>query len=63
MSGIGVVIRDAEDNFVAGLTKQISEIFAPKVIESYAAKATVKLLLDLHLRMIILEGDCLKLLK
>ncbi|XP_071921814.1 uncharacterized protein [Coffea arabica] len=63
ISGIGVVIRDAEGNFMAGLAKQIPGIFAPEVIESYAAKAAVELLLDLHLPMIILEGDCLKVVK
>ena len=48
---------------MTGLAKQTSGIFAPEVIKSYAAEATVKLLLDLHLHMIILEGDCQKVIK
>ncbi|XP_071928014.1 uncharacterized protein [Coffea arabica] len=48
---------------ISGLAKQTSGIFAPEVIKSYAAEATVKLLLDLHLHMIILKGDCQKVIK
>ncbi|XP_071902271.1 uncharacterized protein [Coffea arabica] len=63
ISSIGVVIRDAKGNFMVGLAKQILGLFDPKVIESYAAKTAIKLLLDLHLHMIILEGDCQKVVK
>lgn len=60
VSGMGVVIKDSEGNSVAGLAKCIPRISTPDVIEFYAAKAAMKLLLELELHDVILEGHSQK---
>ena len=59
-SGVGVVVRDERGNFVAGTSHKISGIFSPEVIEAYAARTAISLLLQWKVPNIILEGDSLK---
>nr|XP_027118368.1 uncharacterized protein LOC113735569 [Coffea arabica] len=59
-SGVGVVVRDERGNFVTGTSHKISGIFSPEVIEAYAARTAISLLLQWKVPNIILEGDSLK---
>nr|XP_027075724.1 alkane hydroxylase MAH1-like [Coffea arabica] len=61
-SGVGVVVRDEWGNFVASSSHKIFGIFSPEVIEAYAAKTAISLLLQWKEPKIILEGDSLKII-
>ena len=55
-------MRDEWGNFVAGTSHKIFGIFSPEVIEAYAAKTAISLLLQWKVPKIILEGDSLKII-
>ena len=61
--GTGVMVHDDAHNFIVGLFKKIPGILAPEVIKTYAAKFAAKLLIELGLRYVVLEGDGQKILK
>ena len=55
-------MRDEWGNFVAGTSHKFFGIFSPEVIEAYAAKTAISLLLQGKVPRIILEGDSLKII-
>ncbi|KAL3516258.1 hypothetical protein ACH5RR_023160 [Cinchona calisaya] len=60
LSQVGVVVRDWNGKFIAGLSKKITGILATEVVEAYARKATVILLQQMNLQNVEIEDDSQK---
>jgi len=57
--GVGVVVRDAEGSFMAGLTASLPYVRDPLIAEMVAARGAVELGREMGCQRIILEGDSL----
>lgn len=61
--GVGVIIRDHQGHVSAALSKNIQSVQDPGTVETLGALIAVEFSRDLRVQDIILEGDCLPVVK
>lgn len=63
ISGIGVVLRDANGSVLASLSQQLPQLYNPLVIEAKATYKALQLAAELGFNQVVLERDCQVLMK
>ena len=62
-AGVGVVIRDHEGNFIAGICKKFQVPLGAVEVEAKALEAGMFFAVDMGIQDFILEGDSLNLVR
>ena len=57
-AGVGVVVRDCDGQIVGALRKNIGSVQFVEMAETLAARRAVRLVTELCLFQVIIEGDC-----
>ncbi|KAL6224777.1 hypothetical protein ACLB2K_003632 [Fragaria x ananassa] len=61
--GIGIIFRDHESVVVGGYYGRVANVTSPDLVEAYAGRLACEMARELQLFSIVLESDCLNLVK
>lgn len=61
--GIGIIFRDHESVVVGGYYGRVANVTSPDLVEAYAGRLACEMARELQLFPIVLESDCLNLVK
>ncbi|KAL6134323.1 hypothetical protein ACLB2K_066555 [Fragaria x ananassa] len=61
--GIGIIFRDHESVVVGGYYGRVANVTSPDLVEAYAGRLACEMAKELQLFPIVLESDCLNLVK